>query len=119
MVRQENTGLSLIEAVDEETRQAFFRMLQKFTGLKAEIAAKRLMLEEFSSPGSKEKQADLELLGTQVDEALASIDELFYTSIPEEVTKDAFIKMTSAELKAFREEIGTQLHQLAELSEKI
>lgn len=119
MAKQENAGLTLIEAVDEQTRQSFLRLLQKFTGLKAEIAAKQSMLDEYPSTDSKEKRSDLEVLANQLDQALANIEELFQTPLPEELTKEAFIEMTSKELETVKEDIDSQLHQLAELSEKI
>ncbi|STX92392.1 Uncharacterised protein [Legionella londiniensis] len=119
MAEEQDSSVLFIEMVDKDTRETLFRMLQKFTGLKAEIEARRLLLDKFSTADSAAKKSELALLMAQADETIGKLDALMNMKIPEDLSQERFLQMTQEDLQSFKEKISENLHQISEFSTKI
>ena len=109
----QNKPPTLLDVVDNDTRDGIMRLHQKLKGIQAEIATKLEFLT------TDQKADDLHLLSTEIDKALQSINALIRTEIAEGITPAQFAESNQAILGQFRDMVKSNSEKMTAIGDSI
>jgi hypothetical protein len=119
MSDKQTMSSTVLDTVDNSTRDAVIRLNQKLINLEIEITAKLALLEGSHDKEHETQKKNLLILKNEVERALKSIDDLVNMVVSDQLTDSEFLALHHDELENFREMVTTNADKIAKINEKL
>lgn len=115
---EENKEIRLIDAVDGNTHDLIFKVMQKLKGIEAEVASKIESAKIDPNLYSPQLVDKFKILYYETNKSLDSVTNMIQTSLPSDTNIEQYRQENGPQLEKFADTLDTFVRQASEILNK-